>query len=207
MWIGLIFATAFYLVGFAEYLTYFYTNLPVAFIAAVLAVALIAINYIGVAEASWVQNTIVAVLLVLLGWFVFLGLQHVDMDLLTLFAPEGPVAVLETTGTVYVALIGFALIATAAGEIKRPDRNIPLSMLTAAVVPTVLYILVMLVSTGVLPIDVLADSRVPVADVAAVFLGSTGALAMVTGAVLATVSSANASVLSAGRVSFAMSRN
>ncbi len=39
-------------------------------------------------------------------------------------------------------------------------------MIASVLTPTLLYVLVMLVSTGVLPIPVLADSRIPVADVA-----------------------------------------
>lgn len=103
-----------------------------------------------------------------------------------------------------VSFIGFAVIATAAAEIEDPARNLPLSMITAVLVPTVLYVGVMVVSTGVLPADELHGSRVPVAAVAAQFAGELGALAMVGGALLATVSSANASILAASRVGFAM---
>jgi len=81
---------------------------------------------------------------------------------------------------------------------------------------------VMLVSTGVLPIDALAGSDVPVADVARETVGVFGAITlgglsldfgtvgfgvMIVGAILATISSANASILSAARVNFAMGRD
>jgi len=70
-----------------------------------------------------------------------------------------------------------------------------------------MYVGVMYVSTGTLSIDALANSPIPVADVATEFMGPIGALAMIVGAVLATVSSANASILSAARVNFAMGRD
>jgi amino acid transporter len=204
MWVGLVFATAFYVVGFAQYLTYFAADLPIGTIAAALAVVLVGLNYLGAAEASILEDAIVLILLVLIVSFVGLGTPAIEGGNLRPFNPNGWSAVLATTGTVYVSFIGFALIATAAAEIENPSRNLPLSMLTAVAVPMVLYVGVMVVSTGVLPVEELQGSRIPVADVAAEFAGGLGALARVIGAVRATVSSANASVLAAGRVSYAM---
>ena len=204
MWIGLVFATAFYAVGFAQYLSFFSGTLPIIPVAVALAVALVGLNYYGAAEASVIEDAIVLILLVLIVLFVAGGVPAIGGNNLRPFNPNGWEAVLATTGTVYVSFIGFAVIATAAAEIENPARNLPLSMITAVVVPTVLYVLVMIVSTGVLPAEELQGSNVPVADVAAQYAGSLGALAMVAGAALATVSSANASVLAAGRVSYAM---
>jgi amino acid transporter len=204
MWVGLIFATAFYAVGFAQYLTFFSGSLPIVPVAVALTLALVGLNYYGAAEAGEIEDAIVLILLVLIVAFVARGAPAVDGGQLQPFAPNGWVAVLSTTGTVYVSFIGFAVIATAAAEIKNPARNLPLSMITAVVVPTVLYVLVMIVSTGVLPIEELQGSRVPVADVATQYAGNLGALAMVAGAALATISSANASILAASRVSYAM---
>jgi len=136
--------------------------------------------------------------------FVGAGVPAIQGDTLRPFNPNGWGAVLATTGTVYVSFIGFAVIATAAAEIENPARNLPLSMLTAVLVPTLLYVGVMFVSTGVLPGEQLHGSNIPVADVAAQYAGELGAVAMVGGAVFATVSSANASILAASRVGFAM---
>ena len=204
MWVGLIFATAFYAVGFAQYLTYFSGNLPVGPIAVALAVALVAVNYYGAAEASEVEDAIVVILLVLIVAFVGGGVPAIEGDQLQPFNPNGWAAVLATTGTIYVSFIGFALIGTAAAEIENPGRNLPLSMIVAVAIPTVLYVFVMIVSTGVLPAEELEGSNIPVADVAAQYAGNLGAIAMVGGAALATISSANASILAASRVSYAM---
>jgi amino acid transporter len=206
MWIGLIFATAFYAVGFAQYLTFFVSDLPIGPIAAVLAVVLIALNYYGASEASFLEDAIVVTLLLLILSFIGGGTPAIQGDNLHPFNPNGWAAVLGTTGTVYVSFIGFALIATAAAEIENPGRNLPLSMLTAVAVPMVLYVGVMIVSVGVVSVEELQGSQIPVADVASQYAGTLGALAMVVGAVLATVSSANASILAAGRVSYAMGR-
>ncbi len=207
MWAGLMFATAFYMLGFGQYLAGLHPLFPIIASALVMGALLTLVNYRGVKETGSLQNVIVILLVVLIIGFIAFGLAAIDPTLLEPFAPEGWGAVGLTAGTVFVTFIGFEVIATSAEEIKNPGRNLPLSMIAAVVTPTILYVLVMLVSTGVLPVDVLEASNIPVADVAGEYLGAIGALAMIIGAVLATVSSANASILSAARVNFAMGRD
>ncbi len=207
MWAGLMFATAFYMLGFGQYLAGLHPIFPIIASALVMGAILTLVNYRGVKETGSLQNVIVILLVILIIGFIVFGLTAIDPTLLQPFAPEGWGAVGLTAGTVFVTFIGFEVIATSAEEIKNPGRNLPLSMIAAVVTPTILYVLVMLVSTGVLPIDVLEASNIPVADVAAEYTGTIGSLAMIVGAVLATVSSANASILSAARVNFAMGRD
>ncbi|MDJ1431283.1 amino acid permease [Halostagnicola sp. A-GB9-2] len=225
MWAGLMFATAFYMLGFGQYLTNQPSDAFVVILAGLaMASVLVAVNYRGVKETGSLQNVIVVLLLGLILVFIAVGLTSVDAELLSPFVREGegwPV-VAATAGTVFVTFIGFEVIATSAEEIKDPGRNLPLSMIAAVVTPTILYVLVMLVSTGTLPVPDLADSDVPVADVAAAAAGGFGSFAvgeyrvefatigsivMIIGAMLATISSANASILSAARVNFAMGRD
>jgi amino acid transporter/nucleotide-binding universal stress UspA family protein len=207
MWAGLMFATAFYMLGFGQYMTYFFGDLPVQYAALVMAALLVGINYRGVKEASFLQNFIVIGLIGLILVFVSVGVVEVDMGTLDPFNPGGWIAVVSLSATLYVSFIGFEVIATSAEEIEDPGRNLPLAMLASVLTPMLLYVLVMFVSTGILPVSEIATSDIPVADVAAEYLGDVGTLAMVVGAVLATVSSANASILSAARVNFAMGRD
>lgn len=207
MWAGLMFATAFYMLGFGQYLTYFYGEIPVALSALIMAALLVMINYRGVKEVGNFQNIIVILLIGFILVFVTFGMFNIDWAVFRPFNPEGWGAVAATSATVYVTFIGFEVIATSAEEIKNPGRNLPLSMIASVLTPMIFYVLVMLISTGVLPVEELASSYIPVADVAGKYLGVLGALMMVIGAVLATVSSANASILSAARVNFAMGRD
>ncbi|MFB6278846.1 MAG: amino acid permease [Salinibacter sp.] len=211
MWGGLMFATAFYMLGFGQYLTYFVPlgDTGVAIAALLMAALLVGVNYRGVKETGSLQNLIVILLIGFILVFLVFGVFNVDMETFRPFNPDGWGAVASTAATVYVTFIGFEVIATSAEEIKNPGRNLPLSMIASVLTPTVFYVLVMLVSTGVLPINELIpeNTNIPVADVAEQYLGTAGALMMVIGAVLATVSSANASILSAARVNFAMGRD
>lgn len=207
MWAGLMFATAFYMLGFGQYLTYFYGDMPIALAALVMACLLLIVNYRGVKEASSLQNLIVILLIGFILVFISIGIFHIEWQVFRPFNPNGWGAVAATAATVYVSFIGFEVIATSAEEIKNPGRTLPLAMIASVLTPTLLYVLVILVSTGILPVAELAASYIPVADVAQQFLGVVGAVAMVVGAILATVSSANASILSAARVNFAMGRD
>ncbi|WP_138431570.1 amino acid permease [Fodinibius saliphilus] len=207
MWAGLMFATAFYMLGFGQYLTFFYGNIPVAWSALGMAALLIGVNYRGVKEAGALQNLIVILLIGFILVFLAFGVFNINWVVFKPFNPNGWGAVASTAATVYVSFIGFEVIATSAEEIKNPGRNLPLSMIASVLTPMIFYVLVMLVSTGVLPVAELASSNIPVADVASEYLGTIGALMMVVGALLATVSSANASILSAARVNFAMGRD
>lgn len=239
MWGGLMFATAFYMLGFGQYLLDRpATALTVVAAGMLMAALLVLLNYRGVKETGSFQNIVVIALVALIFLFIAVGLPQVDQDLLQPFtAGQGWGAVGATAGTVFVTFIGFEVIATSAEEVKDPGRNLPLAMIAAVLTPTVLYVLVMLVSTGILEVPVLADSDVPVADVArdamAVFgtltiggmtfelprvgeivigrvaleFSAIGGIVMIVGAILATISSANASIMSAARVNFAMGRD
>lgn len=207
MWAGLMFATAFYMLGFGQYLTYFYGNISVGLSALIMAGLLVGINYRGVKEVGNFQNVIVVLLIGFILVFIAFGVFNINWTVFRPFNPNGWGAVAATSATVYVTFIGFEVIATSAEEIKNPGRNLPLSMIASVLTPLLLYVLVMLISTGVLPVAELASSYIPVADVASKYLGWAGGLMMVIGAVLATVSSANASILSAARVNFAMGRD
>jgi amino acid transporter len=211
MWTGLMFASAFYMVGFGQYIVE-----PIPFLdgrAFVVALGLtglgllVGVNYYGTEESSSLQNVMIGAETAVILVFVAVGLFFIDPVNLEPFAPTGPTGVVATTGIVFISFLGFEIIATVAGEIKNPSRIIPLSMILSVVLVTILYVLVMLVATGVVTIDVLSASAIPVADVATVYLGPIGAIAIVFAAIVAAISSSNSSVLAASRVVYAMGRD
>ncbi len=144
--------------------------------------------------------------LIILVYLAF-GVFFVDTGNLDPFAPTGPSGIVATTGIVFITFLGFEIIATVAEEIRDPGRLIPLTMVLSVVSVTILYVIVMIVSTGVIHWQALGGSLVPVSDVAAVSMGSAGVFAIVFAAAIAAISSSNSSILSAARVVFAMGRD
>ena len=211
MWTGLMFASAFYMVGFGQYIVEplpFFDGQALIVVFGILGLGLIlGINYYGTEESSGAQNLMIGTEFAIVLVYMILGVFFVDGSNLANFAPEGPSGVLATTGTVFVTFLGFEIIATVAGEVKKPGKLIPLTMVLSVVSVTILYMILMIVSTGVVPFQELGGSLVPVSDVADVILGTVGVTAIVFAAVIAAISSSNSSVLAASRVIFAMGRD
>jgi amino acid transporter/nucleotide-binding universal stress UspA family protein len=211
MWSGLMFASAFYMIGFGQYLVapipFLDGRVFVVLLGLVGLALIVGVNYYGTEESSQLQNVMIGAETLVVLAYVAVGLFFIDPANLEPFAPNGPSGIIATTGVVFVSFLGFEIIATVAGEVKDPRRNIPLTMLLSVALVTMLYALVMLVTTGVIPFTELRDSLVPVSDVAVVFAGAAGVAAIVAAAAIAAISSSNSSVLAAARVNFAMGRD
>ncbi|MFC6614870.1 amino acid permease [Halopenitus salinus] len=222
-WIGLAFASAFYMLGFGSFLIELVALPAVSLgplalsrtqVAALVAgAAFVGVNYVGAKETGRLQNVIVILLVVILTAFSILGALTADLSTLRPFAPQGYDALLPGTALVFVSYLGFAKITTVAEEIKNPGRNLPLAIVGSVVIVTVMYAIIMVVLMGVINWELLADSRTPVIDVAEVAFGDVLGLAAVGGGLvlfaglLATASSANASILASSRINFAMGRD
>jgi len=212
MWTGLMFASAFYMIGFGQYVVVPLPVLDGRGLIVLIGLAglglIVGVNVYGTDESSGAQNLMIGTELVVVLLYVALGVFFVDPGNLAEFAPTGASGIITTTGTVFVTYLGFEIIATVAGEVERPGTLIPLTMVLSVVSVTLLYVAVMLISTGVVPYDELGGSFVPVSDVAAITMfGPVGIAAVTVAAAIAAISSSNSSILAASRVVFAMGRD
>ena len=139
--------------------------------------------------------------------FSFRGIPAATPSLLTTdFMRFGIGAVLAATATLFVTYAGFAEIASMGEEIREPGRNLPRALLGSVISVLVLYVMVIALCVMLRPLDRLTGATL-VADLAGDLMGGFGRGAIYLGAILATVSSANASIMSASRISFAMGRD
>ncbi|NHN42625.1 amino acid permease [Halorubellus sp. JP-L1] len=224
-WMGLAFASAFYCIGFGQYLAVFVGLPEVAFLNPIQLGALLAgllfvlVNYVGAKETGGVQNVIVFVLLAILTAFSLAGFSSFDYATLTAnggLAPFGYEKILPGTALVFVSFLGYAKIATVAEELKNPGRNLPIAILGSVGIVTVIYAILVSTMLGVVPWAELSEDA-PVAQAAEIAfpasIGPIGGVAaaaatvMTLGALLATASSANASILASARINFAMGRD
>jgi len=203
---GRIFATAFYLIGFGQYLTYF-VGMPVRLSAFMVGLVLIIVNYTGTKESGILQNLIVSSLIAILASFAVLGISVFNPGYLTPFSPHGVSGIVRAAGIVFVAFLGFDVIATVAEEISQPDKNIPRAMLGSVIGTTLFYLAIIAVAMGAVPLSEFIASDIPLSLSAEQFMGVLGTSIVTFGAVLATLSSANASIMGASRISLAMSRD
>mgnify|MGYP000610360695 CR=1 FL=1 len=227
-WMGLAFASAFYMLGFGGYVDTFLSipSIPLGVmtltstqVAALLAGLLfVAVNYVGAKETGGLQNVIVITLVVILTVFSILGFLQADLSTLQPFAPKGWGQLMPGTALIFVSYLGFVQITTVGEEIKNPGRNLPLAVIGSVVFVTIVYAIVMVMMMGVIPWQELARQAeqlgegVPVISVAELAFGGIGLAAVGTALVtfaglLATASSANASILASSRINFAMGRD
>lgn len=207
-WFGLIFATGFYAMGFGEYL-HPYLGVDPMLSAGVMTSLLVVLNLVGSKAAGRAQNLIVGVLVAVLALFLVAGLGHLDPQGSlgdTEIAPFGFAGIAAGTATLFVTYCGFGEIASMAEEIREPGRNLPRALIGSVVTVTVLYCLILTVVVLAHPPAELTGATV-VADLASEWIGPWGRGAILLGAVLAMVSSANASIMSASRICFAMGRD
>ncbi|AUV84221.1 amino acid transporter (plasmid) [Salinigranum rubrum] len=220
LWLGLMFASAFYLVGLGHYASAVFAELgvglpfsPVIGIGLLFGAALTVLSIGGTENTAKLQNIVVGVLLVVLTAFLSYGV----LDAFGVFGrtsvPEqffsrGYFPVLTTAALVFTSYLGFAQVATVAGEIKRPGRNLPLAMVGSVLVVTVFYVVTIFVATSAFGADRLGQfGETAMVEVARNLLGLPGAVAILGAGLLATFSSANASILSASRAVYALSRD
>jgi APA family basic amino acid/polyamine antiporter len=122
-------------------------NIP----AALIVLAITWLLYIGVRESSRANNVMVVVKLVVLSVFIVLGGMHIDTANYTPFAPNGWRGIHQGAAIVFFAYIGFDAISTAAEETKNPQRNMPIGILGGLAICTVIYVIVGIVATGLVP--------------------------------------------------------
>jgi APA family basic amino acid/polyamine antiporter len=94
-----------------------------------------------------------------------------------------------------------------AGEIKNPQRNIPLSLIWGVATVGTLYILVNAAVQYVLPAAAVAASERPASDAVALVLGHAGAGLVSAGMAISMLVTLNGSTMSGARVPFATARD
>lgn len=206
IWLSLTFAIAFYLYGLGEYLAQFTPLTP--FWGAVLGgVLLTALNVIGAKESGRTQVVVVLTLLGILGVFSAVGVINLEGDNFTPFFPFGTGPIFSTTALVFVSFLGFVKIAAVAEEIKDPARNLPRALIGSVALVTVLYVLILLVIAGLFPQQTIGEVRDPLTQAARTLFGGVGGIAIIFAGLLATLSSANASIMASSRINLAMARD
>ncbi|WP_324756265.1 APC family permease [Haloarcula sp. GH36] len=222
---GLMFASAFYLVGLGEYAATILVEAGVVpttdiavgplnvvlLFAAVAGILLTVLSVFGTENTESLQNAVVGFLLAILA--VLLTVSGLDVlgvrgtsRVPAQLAPKGFGPVLTTAALVFTSYLGFAQIATVAEDIVDPDRNLPLSMLGSVILVGVLYVITLLIAGSTFEPSVIGSmGETAIVEVAREYLGFPGVVVVLIAGLLATISSANASILSASRALYGLS--
>ena len=177
-------------------------NLPAFLIVALVTVVLVR----GVSESAWFNTAMVVLKLAIIAFFLCVGAFYVKPVNWTPFAPNGFHGIWSAAAIIFFAYIGFDAVSTAAEECKNPQRDMPIGIIASLVVCTIIYIVVALVLTGMLPWTELGTAE-PLATAFSA-LGMHWAAGIISlGAVFATTSVLVVFQLGQPRIFFSMARD
>ncbi len=206
LWISLLLKSSFALVGFGAYLMVL-ADVPIKVVALAFLLLIMFLNIIGVKKVGKVQLAIISLSIAGLVPLVIYGLVTFDYDLLQPAVTHGSKGLITATAFVFVSYAGITKVAAIAGEIKNPNRNLPVAMVLSLVIVTVIYASVTFVMAGNIPTSSLEGDIRPIYSLAQQIGGtSIGVIAAVVG-VFTLISGANSGVLAASRFPFAMSHD
>ena len=94
-----------------------------------------------------------------------------------------------------------------AGEVKQPERNIPIALIAGVATVGVLYVLVNAGVQYVLPASAIAASPRPASDAVALVMGRMGASIVSAGMAVSMLVTLNGTIMSGARVPFAVARD
>jgi amino acid transporter len=198
MYIAQPIVLSFVLMGFGIYLNLLLSiNVDVRIFAGAALILITAINIRGIAEAGKFElGVVITKVLILIAFFIF-GIVSLQPSSFSPFLPNGIGGVFSGITMVFFAYMGFQVITMMAGEVKQSSKEVPTAMLASIVIVAVIYVGVILaLITAGLP----TYGSQSVFDAAIVLMGPLGGFVVALGAVLSTLSSANALTAGASRI-------
>ncbi|CAI8233524.1 MAG: putative amino acid permease YhdG [Methanobacteriota archaeon] len=220
LWATTMFKSAFALLGFKAYLwvleEMFGMKINIEIAALVLLVLIVIINILGVKQIKKVQTPIVLVSVTFLAIICIKALLTVPMNWDNAFSKNafgsGIVSVAETSAFVFVAYAGVTKIAAIGGEIKEPEKNIPIGLLLSLAISIIIYVIFSIIMVSAVdPSEYISVENTAREDPVYVFVDSVAgqtfaqisaflAITMLTGMALA-------GVMATSRFPFAMARD
>jgi basic amino acid/polyamine antiporter, APA family len=104
--------------------------------------------YVGIRESRTANNVMVLIKLAIILLVIIAGAFYVNPGNWSPFMPNGFSGVMSGVSAVFFAYIGFDAISTTAEECKDPQRDLPKAMFYTLFICTALYIVLVLVLTG-----------------------------------------------------------
>lgn len=155
---------------------------------------------------AFIKTITIIKLLPLLGIVIF-GMSQIDTTNLQWQQLPSFETFGNATLVLFFAFAGFETALGVSGEIKNPQRTIPLGILLGGALILILYLSLQTVTQGILGQDMLAVKDAPLAAVAERLVGSVGSLILLIAAAVSCFGAVSSDVLNTPRVIFAGSNN
>jgi APA family basic amino acid/polyamine antiporter len=135
-------------------------GVPIVFniLAGAIVAAITVVLIWGIRESASFNFWMVAIKLIILGFFVVVSFKFVKPANWTPFAPNGMHGIFSGAAVVFFAYIGFDAVSTTAEEARNPKRDLPIGIIGSLIVCTIIYGVVAAVFTGMIPYPALTSS-------------------------------------------------
>ncbi len=192
--------------AFGGYLNAVFGAIPVRTGAVLAALAMTALNDVGIRRSVRVTDVVVLLSVVSLLAVVVIGLPEGKTSNLTPFAPAGIGGTLQAAGLLFFAYTGYSRVATLVEEVHNPKQTIPRATLIALGTATLLYLLVAATVLSVSGASHLSQTSSPLEDTMVAVGSGIGVVVVAVGALLTTFNEGLSDLLGVSRVAFAMGR-
>ena len=174
------------------------------------------INYIGVIFGGIVQTivTIIKIAAIIALAVVLITLGNGSFaNVITGFS------IAQNNTSELISAIGLALagafwaydgwnnVTFISGEMKNPQKNIPLGLLYGTLIVMAVYVIINVAYLYILPIDVMKKSPLVAASAMELIFGQSGASVISIAVIISTFGALNGSILASARVQFAMAKD
>ena len=181
-------------------------------LAGVSAIAVLsAVNYFGTKQGARVQGTLTAIKLLSVAGLIGFGLLAPAKVAPDWTAPLPAGNLLAAMGLAIVAVLGnfdgWYQATLSAGEIKRPERNLPLGMIGGTVLIGVVYLLVNLVYFRALPLSEIGASARIGEEATTALLGPTAGRLLAAAVLVSVFGCLSSAIIGASRLGLPMSED
>ncbi|HEK85658.1 MAG: APC family permease [Candidatus Saccharicenans sp.] len=200
----------------SNYLPYFIKMTPMEekLVAVAFIIFLAAVNYVGARSGANLQNLLTFIKtagIVGICVVIFFLAKGNPANFVEPHAGKFSLSLLSSFGVALIATFwaykGWEAASYSAGEVKRPEKNLPLGILIGLAGVIVIYILANLAYLYVLPTSAIASSKRVAADAMLAAVGPAGATIISIIILFSILGAANQNMLTSPRVYFAMAQD
>ena len=168
---------------------------------------MVLINIRGVKQGvAFVKAVVIIKMLPLIGIVIF-GISQIDIANLQWVELPSLSTFSNTTLVLFFAFAGFESALGVSGELKNPKRTVPLGILLGGIIVLVLYLLLQMVTQGILGSQMEAVKDAPLAAVAERLVGTTGGNLLLIAAAISCFGAVSGDVLNTPRLLYAGSND
>jgi APA family basic amino acid/polyamine antiporter len=189
-------------------------NFGVKSLAVLLTLSLTILNYISLKASSALQVVSTFLKMALIAALVFGIFLSGHGSVQNFFHADHPKqgwglmsGIIAAMTGAFFAYDGWINIASMAGEIKNPQRNIPKSLFLGVLACIVVYVLVNQAYLYVLPVEKVSGSSLVASDAMAVALGNTSEAVIAAMIVICTFGAINGNTMATARITYAMGKD